>query len=405
MALIWFFVKKTDFEKAKEYDAQYVKDVQALDPTIRHHADDIKGFCLREVENTDDIMRWLLIAHILGFVVCFYREIYSSSFKNIGFLMRFMEVFVLAVYMNVIFYTVFEISTWWLIGVENFPEVIRVLTDASNMLGSRVNHFDIDASQVLLPPCLTDREHRMIVFGRTLEWQWIELLVYIMFVFTMMILMIKSRCVNIGIDNSTQFNPVYLSHMVNRIIKNIEFNFEDSKSNFKKNKQFFTSKETLSFIEIEGICLYLNLTSEDYDEAREGILLDEETIVPPEKAGEWLGRNVPGNICREKLDYERFLEIQSQDMMQNSSIIYHCESVLECQILCLIVSFLFEPKLWISHDWEGHGDMDEEMREIVINFQCIYFFLLCEHIFSYSCHIFRKHDIKKNGKADVNGIF
>ena len=84
--------------------------------------------------------------------------------------MRFMEVLVLAQYMNMLFYTIFEITTWWLIGAENFPEVLQVLTGASNMLGERVNHFDITASQVLLPPCLTDKEHRLIVFGRTLEW-------------------------------------------------------------------------------------------------------------------------------------------------------------------------------------------------------------------------------------------
>jgi hypothetical protein len=49
MSLIWIFVKKTDVEKAKEYDDQYVKDVQALDPTILYHTNDGRGFCVREV--------------------------------------------------------------------------------------------------------------------------------------------------------------------------------------------------------------------------------------------------------------------------------------------------------------------------------------------------------------------
>ena len=123
--------------------------------------------------------------------------------------------------------------------------------------------------------------------------------------------MIKSRCVNIGIDNSSQFDPVYLSHMVTRIIKNIDFGFEEKNLNlkFKKNKKFFTCEDTQSFIEIEGICLYLNLSAKDYEEARDGVIVDEEAIVPPEKAADWLLRNVPGDICKEKLDYERFLEI------------------------------------------------------------------------------------------------
>ena len=41
----------------------------------------------------------------------------------------------------------------------------------------------------------------------------------------------------------------------------------------------------------------------------------EEAIISPEKAADWLRRNVPGDINKEKLDYERFLEIQVQDMM------------------------------------------------------------------------------------------
>jgi hypothetical protein len=60
------------------------------------------------------------------------------------------------------------------------------------------------------------------------------------------------------------------------------------------------------------------------------MFMDDDPIVAKERAGDWLHRNVPGDICKDKLDFERFLEIQSQDMMQNSSIIYHSESVLEC---------------------------------------------------------------------------
>tara|TARA_B110000285_G_C15064938_1_gene584552 strand:- start:471 stop:593 length:123 start_codon:yes stop_codon:yes gene_type:complete len=40
----------------------------------------------------------------------------------------------------------------------------------------------------------------------------------------------------------------------------------------------------------------LNLSPEDYDEARDGVMMGEETIVPPEKAADWLLRNVPGDI-------------------------------------------------------------------------------------------------------------
>ena len=60
-------------------------------------------------------------------VSCFYREIYSANVKNFGYFMRAMEVLTLAVFMNSVFYTVFEISTFWLLGPENFPKVIEIL--------------------------------------------------------------------------------------------------------------------------------------------------------------------------------------------------------------------------------------------------------------------------------------
>ena len=44
--------------------------------------------------------------------------------------------------------------------------------------------------------------------------------------------------------------------MVNRIIKNIDFNFEDSSLISRlNNKKSFTSKETQSFVEMEAISL------------------------------------------------------------------------------------------------------------------------------------------------------
>ena len=65
----------------------------------------------------------------------------------------------------------------------------------------------------------------------------------------------------------------------------------------------------------------------------------------PEDAAEWIQRNVVGQITKEKLDLARFKEVQVLDMMQNSSIIYHCESVLECQIICLISVYFFQDNI------------------------------------------------------------
>ena len=95
-----------------------------------------------------------------------------------------------------------------------------------------------------------------------------------------------------------------------------------------RNKKLFTSAKE-SFVELEGVKLRVNLTEADYEEARDGALMQDSVIVTPERAAAWMRRNIPGNITKEELDYARFREIQSLDMMQNSSIFYHQETVLE----------------------------------------------------------------------------
>ena len=52
-------------------------------------------------------------------------------------------------------------------------------------------------------------------------------------------------------------------------------------------------------------------------------------IVKPEKAHDWIYNNVVGQIKQEDLDRNRYLEVNGIDMMQNTCIIYHMESILE----------------------------------------------------------------------------
>jgi len=61
------------------------------------------------------------------------------------------------------------------------------------------------------------------VRGRANDWLTIEIMVYIFYLMTMLILMIKSRCSLIGIDQSKQFESFYLSQMANQIIGCIPF--------------------------------------------------------------------------------------------------------------------------------------------------------------------------------------
>lgn len=54
--------------------------------------------------------------------------------------------------------------------------------------------------------------------GTAVEWFVLELIVWISFLFTLFLLMIKSKCSNVGIDNSKQFEAQYMSYLVNKII-------------------------------------------------------------------------------------------------------------------------------------------------------------------------------------------
>ena len=56
----------------------------------------------------------------------------------------------------------------------------------------------------------------------------------------------------------------------------------------------------------------------------------------PEQAPAWIKKYVLGNIKKKDLDKERNREIDGADMLAYQSIIYHTESILETQFLCLI---------------------------------------------------------------------
>ena len=81
------------------------------------------------------------------------------------------------------------------------------------------------------------------------------------------------------------------------------------------------------------------------------------------------------------------------DLMQNTSIIYHSESVLEMQFMCLVLIGLM-PK-------PDAKDIAEGKHDSSLN---ILWFLVFEHIFSYCSGLFRTWEVSKYGQMDVNGI-
>lgn len=71
--------------------------------------------------------------------------------------------------------------------------------------------------------------------------------------------MAKSRFVSVGIDNTQQFQPTYLSFLVNRIIRVIPFDFHQRHSKTKEaTKRRFVNRKKM--IPIDGVQLAVNLT-------------------------------------------------------------------------------------------------------------------------------------------------
>ena len=75
----------------------------------------------------------------------------------------------------------------------------------------------------------------------------------------------------------------------------------------------------------------------------------------PRHALTWIEENVVGKITKQKLDQQRKKETDQLDMMQTASIIYHPESLIEMQMVCLAL-------LWVAQEfWVLTDNMDESL--------------------------------------------
>jgi hypothetical protein len=124
----------------------------------------------------------------------------------------------------------------------------------------------------------------------------------------------KSRFMRVGTDNSGQFEGAYMKALCEKIQAHIDVK-DDNK------EQHFTDKERL--IQVQGVIIKILLNAEDYNNIKNRKEMREE------EAANWIKRCVVGRVTKRDLDDERMKETNSLDLMQNSSIIYHTESILE----------------------------------------------------------------------------
>tara|TARA_B110000285_G_scaffold149011_1_gene166330 strand:- start:1029 stop:2306 length:1278 start_codon:yes stop_codon:yes gene_type:complete len=229
--------------------------------------------------------------------------------------------------------------------------------------------------------------------GNAFEWITIETLIFSMLLLTMLFYMIKSRFSKVGIDNSNQFEPMRLSLVVKQIVhqirKNIEAEPKDAKKRYVDNEKR---------ILVENIQLKIKLSERAFDEIKSNKEID------PKDAPNWLRKCLVGKLTKAQLDEERMKETNSLDMMQNTSIIYHTESILEMQIITLIACYILNDS-WAHNFGYNKDQIDPVSGYSKANTTKVWFFILLgEHIVSYLFSLYRSWELKTKGVTNSYGI-
>lgn len=90
-------------------------------------------------------------------------------------------------------------------------------------------------------------------------------------------------------------------------------------------------------------------------------------------------------------------------MMQNTSILYHPESVAEMQAIILAIVWSQLPQDIPAH-FATNPEVYEELKNLQMTLEAIFAGLMIEHVSSYFIELFRRYDIEKNGVLDINGV-
>jgi len=90
-----------------------------------------------------------------------------------------------------------------------------------------------------------------------------EVIIYIFYMLTMLVMLAKSRFVNISVDCSYQFEPEYMSMMANLIIENIDMDIEMNKRTSEKTRKYWVDK--IRIVNVEGVELKIALDGDHYD--------------------------------------------------------------------------------------------------------------------------------------------
>jgi len=128
----------------------------------------------------------------------------------------------------------------------------------------------------------------------------VEVIVFSLFFFTMVFLLIKSRCFKIGTDQSNQFESKFMVRMIDAIAAAINFDPEEENRTLKQTKQYFINR--VRTIAVFGTTIKIQLDPQSFNSFLKNRVIGERRMISEENAAAWIEKNVVGGITKELLD-------------------------------------------------------------------------------------------------------
>jgi hypothetical protein len=172
--------------------------------------------------------------------------------------MRIIEVFCIPIYMAAILMSLEQLSLILIRDHTSNPDD-RV---AGEKGGPKYKSEKNGIPDILYQKCR--KADYTKISGTSTEWIVIEMLVFGFFIITMLLLLIKSRYRKIGIDNSGQFEPLYMKYLVDNITNSVKADIT-ARGQINKHdnpEDFYIDKERM--VTVEGVSLKVCFTAEDF---------------------------------------------------------------------------------------------------------------------------------------------
>lgn len=218
-------------------------------------------------------------------------------------------------------------------------------------------------------------------------------MVYATYVTSMFLYIVRSRCMRVGQDIGRLFEPVYMKMVADRIISLIDLSMPNPEA-------FYVNRERIVTFGLMELKMLFN--KESFKALQAGKPIEED------KATAWIKQNVVGRITKANLDKEKLSEMTELDMMQNQSIIYHTESIIEMQIglllFCYALNQLWEEPFKYGVLREGAENASPFGMSFYDFSNILCFLMLAEHFMSYLFTYIKNNDIYRRGVSNEIGI-